>query len=149
MPSNSRLSPGEVEGYRALEAHDDHPAGGVSAATILIADDEPDTREMLRTSLRSAGYRVLTACNGFEALEIATRVRLDLVVTDQQMPYMTGLTLCRRLREDELTRHLPIILHTGMSLTASTTSACDRVLSKPVAFHELLNAVRSLLRRTH
>ena len=126
-----------------------HAAVGVSPPAILVADDDADAREMLRILLLSVGFRVVTAQNGAQALETARRMQLDLVITDHQMPTMTGVTLCRRLRDDELTRHVPIILYTGMSLPASSTSSCDKVVSKPADPEELLALVHLLLRRPH
>jgi diguanylate cyclase (GGDEF)-like protein len=85
----------------------------VSKLRILVAEDEPHLREVLRLQLESAGYLVLEACDGQQALEIATEQLPDLVLLDVMMPRLDGYTTCRRLRASFATRHIPIILLTA------------------------------------
>ena len=116
---------------------------------ILITEDEPHLREVLRLQLENAGYDVFEACDGMEAVEIATREVPDLVLLDVMMPLMDGYETCRRLRSQFVTRNIPIIM-----LTAKTSSA-DKVMgleggandyvTKPWQVRELMLRVRNVL----
>lgn len=85
----------------------------MSGRTILVVDDEPHIVQVVAIKLRKAGYTVLTAGDGEEALELAHRHRIDLVVTDQMMPYLTGTELAQRLDASERTRGIPVLLLTA------------------------------------
>src|SRR6476659_6762258 len=91
--------------------------------TILVADDETHILNVVSLKLRNAGYRVLTARDGQEALELAQQERPDLIITDYHMPALSGLELCRRLKQDEKTRNIPAIMLTarGYHLEAHDT----------------------------
>ena len=78
--------------------------------TILVADDETHILNVVSLKLRGAGYRVLTACDGQEALDIAVREHPDLLITDYHMPMLSGLELCRRLKQDPATSGIPAIM---------------------------------------
>ena len=78
------------------------------AQHILVVDDEAHILQVLSIKLRNAGYEVLTAVDGEEAFEMASKEPPDLVITDFQMPYMTGLELCKALREQESTASIPV-----------------------------------------
>ena len=102
--------------------------------TLLVVEDHPDMREFLRTQL-SARYRVLTAENGREALLMARREMLHLVVSDVMMPEMDGFELCRNLKESMDTSHIPIILLTAKSesddVATGYRAGADAYVSKP------------------
>ena len=116
---------------------------------ILITEDEPNLREILRLQLENAGYDVLEACDGAQAIEVAQRENPDLVLLDVMMPNMDGYESCRRLRSAFATRHIPIIM-----LTAKTEDA-DKVMgleggandyvTKPWQARELMLRVRNVL----
>ena len=116
---------------------------------ILITEDEPNLREILRLQLEKAGYDVIEACNGQEALDIAPRELPDLILLDVMMPVMDGYETCRKLRALFATRFIPIIM-----LTAKTSEA-DKVLgleggandyvTKPWPVRELMLRVRNVL----
>ena len=89
---------------------------------ILIAEDEPHLREVLRFQLETEGYEVAEAGDGREALDHAAKLQPDLVLLDVMMPHFDGYEVCRRLRASFITRHIPIIL-----LTAKATKN-DRVI---------------------
>ena len=120
-----------------------------SQPSILIADDESHIVHVVSLKLRNAGYRVLTARDGEEALEVALRERPDLVVTDYQMPYMTGLEVSIKLKEHEATKSVPILMLTarGFSLEGEDlerTNIAD-VVSKPFSPREVLNRVQQMI----
>ena len=117
---------------------------------ILIADDEPHLREILRLQLERSDYEVLVAVDGQEAVEIAQREQPDLVILDVMMPRIDGFEACRRLRAHFRTRHIPIVI-----LTAKSQMEDDRVeglsqgandyVAKPYASKELLQRVKNHL----
>ena len=80
-----------------------------SSKKILIVDDSPSMREMIRFTLKSAGYQVFAAVDGAEALQFAEEKSVNLVVTDINMPRMDGITLIKKLREMENYKHTPIL----------------------------------------
>jgi two-component system, chemotaxis family, sensor kinase CheA len=89
-------------------------AASTAAPKILVVDDQFTVRELQRSILGAAGYTVVTACDGREALEaLTTRGAFDLVVTDLQMPEMDGLELLRTIRADAVHRGLPVIVVTS------------------------------------
>ena len=114
----------------------------MSQRTILVADDEPHIVQVVALKLRNAGYGVLTAGDGEEALEIAHRNRIDLVVTDQMMPFLTGTELARKLHESERTRGIPVLLLTarGYAIDPDERKSANLrgLLSKPFSPRELL-----------
>src|SRR4051794_10345862 len=77
--------------------------------TILVADDESHILHVVSLKLRNAGYRVVTARDGQEALELATAERPDLLITDYHMPQLSGLELCQKLKQDPSTCSIPTI----------------------------------------
>ena len=80
---------------------------------ILIAEDEPNIREVLRMQLELNGFEVFEARDGVEALELAERVRPDVMLLDVMMPRMDGYEALRRLRASYSTRHIPVIMLTA------------------------------------
>jgi CheY-like chemotaxis protein len=108
---------------------------------LLIVDDEPPILELLQETLADAGYAVLTASNGREALDIAQLKPLGLVLTDVMMPHMDGNQLCERLRADPHTQHLPILLMTATRHGILTDTA-TATIAKPFDLDALVNLVR-------
>jgi len=122
--------------------------------TILVADDDPDLRDILHSVLEPAGFHVLEAPDGQRALETVqnTNPPPDLLILDYAMPGLTGPQVCERLKVDTLLRHIPIIMLTGKSeiqdkIDGMNAGADDYVL-KPFEPKELLARVRMVLRRT-
>ena len=117
--------------------------------TILVADDESHILHVVSLKLRNAGFRVLTARDGQEALEIATQQRPDLLITDYHMPQLSGLELCQRLKQDPATAGIPAIMLTarGYHLEPDDTvqSGILRMLSKPFSPRQLLTTVNEVL----
>lgn len=121
----------------------------MDTATILVVDDEPQIRRVLRMALLNAGYDMVEAKNGEEAIEILMRERPNLILLDVNLPDMTGLELCRRIR---LSFERPIIMLTVRSseqdkVDAFNSGANDYVV-KPFATGELLARIRNALRVT-
>jgi two-component system, OmpR family, alkaline phosphatase synthesis response regulator PhoP len=79
----------------------------MSERTILVADDESHILHVVSLKLKNAGYRVLTARDGQEALEMAQQEKPDLLITDYHMPQLSGIELCRRLKQDPATSSIP------------------------------------------
>jgi CheY-like chemotaxis protein len=113
-------------------------------SVILVVDDEPDLRFLLRRILEGAGHDVLEAGNGADALTSARRSPPDLVVTDVMMPIMGGVELIRRLRDDPTMKDIPIVAVSGHGYLAA---AADTVVAKPFEPKTLLAAVNALLAR--
>ena len=109
---------------------------------ILVVDDEPDLRYLLRSFFERAGHEVREAGDGAAALEAVRRSPPDLVVTDMMMPVMGGAELIRRLRADPVTARIPILAVTG---DAHLASGADTVLVKPCQRARLLAAADVLL----
>lgn len=116
---------------------------------IVVADDEHHIRAVVASKLRSAGFEVFEARDGAEALELAFAHRPDLLVTDLQMPLMSGLELCLRLKVDQRTAGVPVVMLTarGYILDQSQLDETNirELMSKPFAAKELLRRVNDLL----
>jgi diguanylate cyclase (GGDEF)-like protein len=121
----------------------------VSTARIVIAEDEEHLRQLLRIQLELAGFEVLEACDGAQAVEVATRHLPDLVLSDVMMPGMDGYEVVRHLRGAFATRHIPVILLTarvsmGDKLQGLQGGANDYI-TKPWDQRELLMRIRNVL----
>jgi CheY-like chemotaxis protein len=110
---------------------------------ILVVDDEPAQRSMLRRIFERAGHEVADAGDGAAALQAVGKSPPDLVVTDMMMPVMGGAELIRRLRRDPATAGIPILVASGDSLLAG---GADAVITKPYAWRDLAAAADVLLR---
>jgi two-component system, OmpR family, KDP operon response regulator KdpE len=121
----------------------------MSNATILVVDDEPQIRRVLRSTLCSNGYDVVEAKNGQEAIEMAVREHPDLILLDVNMPDMCGLEACSRIR---LSFSMPIIMVTVRNSehdkVLALDSGADDYVVKPFAMGELLARIRAALRRS-
>ncbi|MBI4376605.1 MAG: response regulator [Elusimicrobia bacterium] len=119
---------------------------------LLVVDDEADIRAVLEDVLGAAGYRVQTCSNGVEALEAIRQDPPDLCIADLNMPDMDGFELCRRLRQDALFQHLPMIMLTASGSLENKIEGLDLGLddfvTKPIDVAELLARIRMILRRT-
>ena len=117
--------------------------------TILVADDESHILHVVSLKLRNAGYRVITAHDGQEALDAAIQERPHLIITDYHMPQLSGLELCRRLKQDATLPTIPVIMLTarGYHLEPQDTeqSGILRMLSKPFSPRQLLATVNEVL----
>ena len=116
---------------------------------ILIADDEAHILHVLSLKLKNAGYDVVTAVDGEEALDLCLMERPDLVITDCQMPFMSGLKFCEELRRHEDTRDIPAMMLTAREFDIEPEelqqAGISVILAKPFAPREVLQKVRELL----
>ncbi len=118
-------------------------------AKILIAEDEPDIRELVAFMLRFAGYEVLAASNGEEAVEAATHNIPDLVLMDVRMPRMTGYDACRIMKANPDLRDIPVVFLSAKGqeseIQSGLEAGAEEYLLKPFSPDELTNRVRSIL----
>lgn len=118
---------------------------------ILIVDDEPAQRELLKYNIAKAGFEVLVAENGRQAIECVEDQQPDLVILDWMMPEASGIDVCRELRARSETRLLPIIMLSARSEEGDRSlgldSGADDYVAKPFSPRELLSRVNALLRR--
>ena len=123
--------------------------GKRQAPLVLIVDDFEDNREMYAQYLRFHGYEIAEADNGQEALKQAAALHPDVIVMDLSLPGMDGWEATRRLKQEPLTRDIPVIALTGHALTGSEHTAreagCDRFLTKPCAPAVLGQEIRKML----
>lgn len=124
--------------------------GMQTPARILVVDDLPENREILAGLLEPEGYTVITAKDGQEGLDKALADPPDLILMDVSMPRMTGFEACRRLKADERTHLVPLVLVTGLvareDRIQGIAAGCDDFLTKPVDSEQLMARTRSLLR---
>jgi len=116
---------------------------------ILVVEDQVDNRQILRDLLGNAGYDLVEAENGQEALAAVARQRPDLILMDIQLPVMDGYEATRRLKSDPSTKSIPIIVVTSYALSGDETKAraagCDDYVTKPFSPRQLLAKVREFL----
>ncbi len=116
---------------------------------VLVVDDESHILHVVSLKLRNAGYEVITADNGEEGFRAASEHRPDLIITDFQMPVLSGVDMCRRMKQDETLRSTPALLLTGrgfsLSPEALETTNIIAVLSKPFSPREILGRVQDVL----
>jgi len=110
-------------------------------ARILVADDDPLSIKLLNFRLRSVGHEVIFAVDGGEALEIATREKPDLVLLDIMMPVMNGFQVLRKLKSQEETKNIPVIMLTSKvqekDVVFGLEAGAEDYITKPFSFAEL------------
>lgn len=121
-------------------------------AKILVAEDERDIRDLIAFTLRFAGYEVLTANNGEEAVQLTLQTLPDLVLTDVRMPKMTGYEACRLIKSDPATQHIPVVFLSAKGQEAEVQSGLaaggDEYLLKPFAPDQLTRKVAEILSKS-
>lgn len=121
----------------------------MSSGRILVVDDEPQLRRIMRTSLTSAGYEVEDAKTGEESLEKVREFRPDLVLLDMNMPGIGGLAACRAIRADTETAVIMLTVRNSVADKVQALDAgADDFVTKPFSTPELLARIRAALRRT-
>ncbi len=137
---------------------DEHARPGATGASgtgegplVLIVDDEQAIVDFIRLGMRYEGFRVAEAGDGQAGLELAQRLRPDVIVLDILLPDADGLQVCQRLRASTATANVPILMLTAkdevQDRVAGLESGADDYLTKPFSFEELLARIRALLRR--
>jgi DNA-binding response OmpR family regulator len=116
---------------------------------ILIAEDEPDIRDLVAFTLRFAGYEVVTGTNGEEAVQIAQKEYPDLILLDVRMPKMTGYDACKEIKADPKLKDVPVVFLSAKGQEAEIRDGMDAgaedYLLKPFAPDQLTDRVRSIL----
>jgi phosphate regulon transcriptional regulator PhoB len=128
------------------------PIYTMTAEKILIIDDEPDIIELVSYNLKKAGYSVVSAADGEEALSRVREDRFDLIVLDLMLPGIHGMELCRIFRNNEKTAHIPIIMLTAKGEETDKIqgleTGADDYMTKPFSPKELIARVKAVLRRS-
>jgi DNA-binding response OmpR family regulator len=123
----------------------------LSRPSVLIADDDPDIRDLVVFKLQQAGLDVVAVEDGNAALEALAQQRPDLVLLDVMMPGLSGLDVLRHIRGDEQLRMLKVVLLTARARDVDVddgfTSGADDYVTKPFSPRELMHRVNSLLGR--
>src|SRR5215216_3094735 len=119
-------------------------------ARVLVVDDVPANVRLLEARLSAEYFDVLTAANGAEALAICERAECDIVLLDIMMPDMDGFEVCRRLKANASTHHIPVVIVTALDHASDRLrgleAGADDFLTKPVSDVALIARVRSLVR---
>lgn len=124
------------------------PEGCASRSeTVLLVEDDRSIRRYLEVILQKAGYMVITASDGLEAMKVAMTTHVDAVITDAIMPHINGHELCRFLRSQSALSSLPVILLSGLENTQATAKddGANVYMAKPVSPTELINCLEQLL----
>jgi len=116
---------------------------------ILIAEDEPDIRDLVAFTLRFAGYEVVTGSNGEEAVLLAKKEFPDLILLDVRMPRMTGYEACKKIKADSSLKDVPIVFLSAKGqeseIQSGMEAGAEEYLLKPFAPDQLTERVRSIL----
>ena len=124
-----------------------------SKSTILVVDDNSQNLELLQAYLEHLACKVISAVDGVEAMQAVADHSPDLILLDIMMPRMSGFAVCRRLKEDQATADIPVVMVTALNelgdIERAVAAGTDDFLSKPINKLELLTRVKSLLRVRH
>ncbi len=116
---------------------------------VLVVDDEPDFVEFLSIRLKSNGYDVISASNGESGLRKAQEEKPDLIILDVLMPKINGFEVCKRLKESEITKDIPVIMLTALArdqdLSKGLQEGADCFLTKPFNSVDLLSEIKTVL----
>src|SRR3989304_7912838 len=118
-------------------------------ARILIAEDEPDIRELVAFTLRFAGHEVNTASNGEEAVQMASQLIPDLILMDVRMPRMTGYDACRVLKANDALKDIPVVFRSvqgqDSEIATGLEVGAEEYLLNPFAPDQLTERVKAIL----
>ena len=121
----------------------------MSAAKILVVEDNPMNMELAVDLLKLAGYDVLSATTGQEALDISEREGLDLILMDVQLPGMDGLAVTKKLKENPETSHIPVVALTAHAMKGDEermlSHGCAGYIAKPIDTREFPKAVEEFI----
>jgi CheY-like chemotaxis protein len=125
----------------------------IPQSTVLIVDDNPQNVELLSAFLESLPVQLQTAVDGVDALEAVEKHKPDLILLDVMMPRMSGFQVCRKLKADDRTKHIKILMVTALNelgdIEQATDCGTDDFISKPVNKLELIMRVKNLLKTRH
>jgi DNA-binding response OmpR family regulator len=118
--------------------------------SILIAEDEPDTANLLQYHLERRGYQTTIASDGLNALNLSFERHPDLVILDLMLPKLHGYEVCRMLKTSPTTRHIPVFMLTAMASAENKVQGfelgANEYMTKPFEVSELMARIESLLR---
>jgi DNA-binding response OmpR family regulator len=118
-------------------------------AKIVIAEDEPDIRELIAFTLRFAGYEVITGSNGEEGYELTKKERPNLAMFDVRMPKMTGYDACKKIKADPEIAHTPVIFLSAKGqeseIEQGLAAGAEEYLLKPFAPDQLTERVKAVI----
>lgn len=138
-----------MENNEEKELHSLVPETKQARAVILVAEDSEESVMALSEYLGANGYKVISAANGVEAIEMAQKIHPDLILMDIQMPVMDGLEATRKIRHTPGIQYIPIIAMTAMALPGDRErckeAGADTYISKPVRFKTLLREIEEIL----
>jgi DNA-binding response OmpR family regulator len=121
----------------------------MSKATILIVDDEADIVELTSMALNAYGYNVISACNGAEGAEKAMESMPDIILMDVMMPILDGIGATKKLKANEETKHIPILMLTAKAqesdIQQGIEAGADAYIIKPFDIAELIKKINSYL----
>jgi two-component system cell cycle response regulator len=125
------------------------PAERDRQTSVLLAEDDRALRRFLEVVLGRAGYKVISASNGLEAMKLVMSTPIDVVVTDAMMPNLSGYEFCRFLRNSPTLSHMPVILLSALERKDANRNAeqADAFLAKPVSGEKLIECIEGLLAR--
>jgi len=116
---------------------------------ILIAEDEPDIRDLIAFTLRFAGYEVVAAANGKEAVDLAPKEMPDLILMDVRMPIMTGYEACEHFKADPSLKHIPVVFLSAKGqdseIQTGLAAGAEEYLLKPFGPNELTASLQAIL----
>jgi CheY-like chemotaxis protein len=118
-------------------------------ARILIAEDEPDIRELVAFTLRFAGHEVTSTSNGEEAVQMASKLIPDLILMDVRMPRMTGYDACRVMKASPVLKDIPVVFLSAKGqeseIATGLAAGAEEYLLKPFAPDQLTDRVKAIL----
>lgn len=119
---------------------------------ILVIDDDPTITELVSINLEMAGYEISQAEDGIKGQALALQIQPDLIMLDLMLPKVDGFTVCQRLRRDQRTTNIPVLMLTALGQTQDKVdgfnAGADDYLTKPFEIEEMLARVKALLRRS-
>jgi len=128
-------------------------SGGLAVRKILVCDDDANIRNIMDFSLEAEGFSVVAAADGPEALQLALSEHPDLVILDVMMPGSDGLSVCRELKDNPATRHIPVLLLTARTgkgdREAGLAAGADDYITKPFSPQRLVEKVHGVLGVRH
>ena len=124
----------------------------MSKERILIVEDDKDIVEMITYNLQKEGYKTISAFNGEDGIYLAKKQKPDLLILDIMLPERDGLDVCKSLRNQDSTKHIPIIILSAKSLEADKVIGlelgADDYMAKPFSPRELIARIKAVLRRS-
>jgi two-component system response regulator VicR len=123
------------------------PAGDIARIpqTILVVEDDLVVNHLLCRAVRQAGYQVLSAANGLEALDCLNRHAVDLILSDLVMPQLDGVALSMRVRAEPAWAHIPLVILSAANTRAFPPDLATRIIQKPLALNDLERLLQDLL----